>query len=772
MAEDLPGEFELPLIKRARRLDRLCNLVDRLLALPPERSRQSGGRTIGLIGGAIVLLIAVFTAVILRENDKVAWASAEAVGAALISSLLIGWFSLLLAKRTRQAMRERAAAAQERDATAAAHKRLLTALDTMPVEFMEFDPEYRLILANRAARDYSPWVNFDESMGKTRAALLRVTASHFREEYPGRDWEAWIDRRVGDFERGGVFETQRANGNWWQTSVGLRPDGSRIVTRTDITDLKKRAEMLAASERRYVELVDSLPDVVVSLDHTGRIDYASDAADDVLGHHPDELMGMPLLSLIEPDDRPRVADLLERVKRAPGPAQPIICEVRRGAGEPKFASGPRFMQLRLKLKHQPEAAPAEIVIGGIIRDVHDQQMLAISLASEMEQLNSVFQSTGAAIIMLDPAGRVVLANQAVLDVQGIRATEIVGKPYTESKFAGLDPAVAARWRAEANTRRLRPVEFECGLIDDDGAKRIFRFTANPVQDDDGQLRYIVLIGVDDTQRRMAEIRLFDASRLANLGEMASGIAHEINQPLAVIRLAADSLREEFDGPETSALSDPLQEFVKQKLDRIIGQTERASGIVRDLRTVARKPTDDAQPFDLAEAARVGGDLLREQLRLARIDFALDLPSPSPMVLGEPNRVQQIVINLVLNARDAILDRFGPSPDGSLGRIDLRVASNPLRGNATLTVEDNGPGIPPAALTRLFEPFFTTKPTGRGTGLGLSISYDIVRRMGGEITAENRSAGGARFRVVLPTIDTVAKDGARDSNSPGNKATDD
>ena len=1013
MAEDQPTESELPLTKRARRLDWLSKLVDRLLPLPSERRRGSGGRTIGLVGTAIVLLIMVFTAVILRENDKVAWSSAQAhiiqitktvnyqlttiltaldramrytgaeiaktgtpervtqlgdesqlptrllaafvfvgldgkvvasamreslpqhefdlsdqeyfrfpltdmvggtyvghpitsrvsdrrllpvsrlvrdargepmgvlvalidikslgqiwtdiglrsddiveligedgkvwvrwperttklsdaippasdgptsddppsnrlvwfqglpewqmttaggfdrqavrletapaqlviVAAALVGCLLVAWFSFLLAERTRLAVRERdaatqarVAAAEERDVAAALRERLLAALDAVPVEFLEFNHEQRLSLINRAARDASPWLDYSKCMGKTLPELLLETAAHFRKDYPNRDWETWLGRQVDDFERGGVFETQRANGNWRQIYVGLRPDGSRILIRTDITELRRRAEMLAMSERRYVELVGSLPDVVVSLDHTGRIDYAGDAAGDVLGLGPEELEGTPLLALVDPDDRARVADLLERVKAGPGPARSIICEMRRKPGEPNSESlNPeitgRFMQLRLKLKDQPGAAPEELVIGGIIRDVHEQQMLAITLGHEMEQLNSVFQSTGAAIVLLDRAGCVVLANQAVLDVQGMTATAIVGKPYTELKFAGLDSSVAERWRAEADKRRLRPAEFECSLLGADGDKRIFRFTANPVQDDTGRLRYVVLIGVDDTQRRMAEVRLFNASRLSNLGEMASGIAHEINQPLAVIRLAADALREELEGPEAAALPEASMEIVRQKLDRITGQTERASGIVRDLRTVARKPTDDPRPFDLAVAAGVSGDLLREQLKAARIDFAVDLPSAGPMVLGEPSRLQQIVINLVLNARDAILDRLGPTLDGSLGRIDVRVTTDRPNGDAILTVEDNGPGIPPTALAHLFEPFFTTKPLGRGTGLGLSISYDIVRRMGGEITAENRLTGGACFRVVLPSIDTVAKSGAGDSNSLDNKATD-
>ena len=265
----------------------------------------------------------------------------------------------------------------------------------------------------------------------------------------------------------------------------------------------------------------------------------------------------------------------------------------------------------------------------------------------------------------------------------------------------------------------------------------------------------MLIGVDDTRRRLAEIRLFDASRLANLGEMASGIAHEINQPLAVIRLAADSLREELDAPEVAALPAETRDFMVQKLDRIASQTERASGIIHDLRTVARKPANDPQPFDLAEAiargrrsaaraAQAGADRLQARSALARPDGA-----------GRTSRVQQILINLVLNARDAILDRLEGPTGGNLGHIDVRIDPGRADDDAALIVEDDGPGIPPAVMARLFEPFFTTKPVGKGTGLGLSISYDIVNRMGGKIVAANRPEGGAQFRVMLPKLRPVA-----------------
>jgi C4-dicarboxylate-specific signal transduction histidine kinase len=166
--------------------------------------------------------------------------------------------------------------------------------------------------------------------------------------------------------------------------------------------------------------------------------------------------------------------------------------------------------------------------------------------------------------------------------------------------------------------------------------------------------------------------------------------------------------------------------------------------------VARKPAGDASPFDIAEAARVAGDLLHEQLRAARIDLTVDLPPPGLMVEGEPNRLQHVIINLVLNARDALLANPGQPAVGLLGHVALRVATA-ASGGSVLVVEDDGPGVPAHVQPRLFEPFFTTKPTGKGTGLGLSISYDIIKCMGGDITAENRRDGGARFRVALPPV---------------------
>jgi signal transduction histidine kinase len=163
-------------------------------------------------------------------------------------------------------------------------------------------------------------------------------------------------------------------------------------------------------------------------------------------------------------------------------------------------------------------------------------------------------------------------------------------------------------------------------------------------------------------------------------------------------------------------------------------------------------------------------LLQEQLRAARIAFTIDLPPTGLMALGEASRLQQVIINLALNARDAVLERKSPPLAGPLGHITLRVAADEA-GGAVLIVEDDGPGIPEHVLARLFEPFFTTKPTGKGTGLGLSISYDIVKRMGGDIAAENRSEGGARFRIVFPPVPVESSNDAAPQGALGQPVAD-
>jgi PAS domain S-box-containing protein len=528
------------------------------------------------------------------------------IGSAGVGAVMVALFAFLLANRARQAD-------QERDAADAVRARLTAALNAVPVEFVEYDRERRLIMANQAARDASPWRVPGAARGKTVDEVMASYATHFATADNARAWKAWTEQTVADYDRGGVSESYRPDGQWRRSYVSDMPGGGRVVVRVDITDEKQREEQLAA---------------------------------------------------------------------------------------------------------------------------------------EMERLNSVFQSTGAGIVLLDRDGRVILANQHTLDDFGKTASEMVGKTHAELGFKGIT-AVLPSWQAAVGPERLRTLVYDRSLVLANGSKRVIKVTTDPVQDEAGRLRYIVMIAVDDTDRREAEVRLFDTARIAHLGDMATGMAHELNQPLAVIRMSTEGLLEELDMPEAEAMPADMIDLFRGKLDKICKQVERATGLVKTLRSVAHKPADNPVPFDLVAAVRKGSDLLREQLRAARIDFELDLPDAGLTVKGDANQLQQVLINLVLNARDALVDDTGRPATGTLGRIAVSMAAA-ADGGMQLTVDDDGPGIPDTVMPRLFEPFFTTKPTGKGTGLGLSISHGIIKRMGGRIVAENRPEGGARFRIAFPS----------------------
>jgi histidine kinase len=343
----------------------------------------------------------------------------------------------------------------------------------------------------------------------------------------------------------------------------------------------------------------------------------------------------------------------------------------------------------------------------------------------------------------------VLANRTFLDAAGKSLVEVVGRRYEEVVDCGDGEALAA-WLAGEQREAFA---FDQVLSAGGGARRVVRVAASHVYDDDGHVNYSLLLGVDETERRSAEVRAHDAARLATLGEMATGIAHEINQPLTVVQFAADAIAADLEDNLHRDDAEGYAEAALRHITRVRNQAQRAAAIVRRLQGFARKGDDVAHAFDIAEAVTGAADLVAEQMRLARINVALDLPAGLPQVHGLVNRLQQVVINMMINARDAINEDRAKSPGPvRQDRIELRAFHDTDADRVVVEIGDSGPGIPAHVLPRLFESFFTTKPKGKGTGLGLSISSEIMNEMKGTIAAENRPQGGALFRLSFPRAD--------------------
>lgn len=251
------------------------------------------------------------------------------------------------------------------------------------------------------------------------------------------------------------------------------------------------------------------------------------------------------------------------------------------------------------------------------------------------------------------------------------------------------------------------------------------------------------------ERRMAEDRLrqtqaelVQAGKLAALGQMSAALSHEFNQPLAAARNYAENAAAYLDRNRI--------EDVRDTIGQVLGMIDRMTRISRHLRNFARKPNEQLRPVSLTEAVNGARDVLAWRLDKAGITLDIDLGDPVPVVTGGLVRLQQVLVNLLSNAIDAI--------EGSENRL-LHLRAARLGDLVEITLRDHGPGVPDALQGRIFDPFFSTKEVGKGLGLGLSITYNIVRDFGGSLSVVNHPKGGAVFTLVLHAAEPPKLDAA-------------
>jgi C4-dicarboxylate-specific signal transduction histidine kinase len=244
------------------------------------------------------------------------------------------------------------------------------------------------------------------------------------------------------------------------------------------------------------------------------------------------------------------------------------------------------------------------------------------------------------------------------------------------------------------------------------------------------------IELHEIEHKEDAAQIIQASKLATLGEMATSVAHELNQPLNIIRMAASNGRRMISqgtaGPE----------YLDNKLERIEAQSARAAAIIDHMRMFGREAKEEPELIDPRKVVANALDLMGEQLRLAGIEILIVPSEERHSILGHTIQLEQVILNLFTNARDAMAAKKGEA------KITLRIFEDDA--GLHITAEDTGGGIPEDVLPHIFDPFYTTKEMGQGTGLGLSVSYGIIHDMNGTIIAENIN-DGARFTITLPIV---------------------
>jgi histidine kinase len=255
---------------------------------------------------------------------------------------------------------------------------------------------------------------------------------------------------------------------------------------------------------------------------------------------------------------------------------------------------------------------------------------------------------------------------------------------------------------------------------------------------------VLLVTTSDITKRLeTEQQLLQASKMATLGEMATGVAHELNQPLAVMESASSFLMRKLNKKE-----DIEEEHLLIMAQKISSNVDRATRIINHLREFGRKEDAGLEKIQVNDLLRRANELLSQQLKVRGIEVVWQLAEGLPLIMTDPGRLEQVFVNLLLNARDAIEDKLSTKviKKGS-EKIILTTSSDGDK--ITIEVSDTGTGIPKDQLEKIFEPFFTTKSVGKGTGLGLSISYGIIKDCGGNIHVRSKKGEGARFIIEFP-----------------------
>ena len=366
-----------------------------------------------------------------------------------------------------------------------------------------------------------------------------------------------------------------------------------------------------------------------------------------------------------------------------------------------------------------------------------------AIASELQTL---IDTANAPIFRVDDRGLIDEWNDKVALITGWSRNEVLGKNLVEMIVASSSKVDAF----EVIDRALHGEEtasFECVFNSKTGENVEILLSAASRRDSMGRIVGVFGVGQDISEHKKSQAQVVQASKLATLGEMATGVAHELNQPLNVIRIAVANCKRKL----TNGQVDP--DYLVDKLGRIDKQVKRASDVIDHMRVFGRKADNEPRPVDVKEAVAGALDLVGAQFRLAEVEVVTDLHNGPSVVLGHQILLEQVFLNILTNARDAIQEHH---PDGPR-EIRVKVETDPERSVVVATFRDTGGGIPANVLDRIFEPFFTTKDVGQGTGLGLSISYGIIRDMGGRLLASNADEGGV-FTIELPML---AVDGAED-----------
>ena len=520
-----------------------------------------------------------------------------------------------------------------------------------------------------------------------------------------------------------------------EVSVSYLPGdtGRMVVFVRDITERKKAEEALRQSEERYRTLVENAAEAIAVM-QDGIIKFANAKVVEITGYTMEELNSMPRAAVVHPDDRDRVIGYHER--RLRGEEAPTDYEFRIIDKQGNL----KWLERRVALITW-EGRPAVLVLD---TDITERKRAEEQLKMSEQRYRTVLEEADEGYFETDLGGNMTFCSEAIARTLGYSKEELCGMNYRQ-----LFPKEEWEVNFEVFNKVFRtgePVRWFPGTAITKDRRRIaIERTVLPLRNEKGEIVGFRGVARDVTERKRAEeerkqleLKAQMASRLASVGEMAAGIAHEINNPLTGVIGYAQLLMSRQDLPED----------VRQNLKVIADAAQRVAGIVQRLLAFSRQTKPERRQVNINQLIESTLALRAYSLRTSNIEVITRLDPYLPDTIADPGQIQQVLLNLIVNAEQAMKE--------VRRRGRLTITTKKKGDVIEIKVKDNGHGIKPEIMNRIFDPFFTTREAGGGTGLGLSLCYGIVTEHNGRIYARSTPGRGATFIVELPIVTEVTK----------------
>ncbi|MEB0046882.1 MULTISPECIES: ATP-binding protein [unclassified Pseudomonas] len=525
------------------------------------------------------------------------------------------------------------------------------------------------------------------------------------------------------------------NPRWYRLqgqAIGAGEHRRLVGFMLDISDIKNQQQQATAAHARLDNLIASSPAVIYVQRYVeGALlpTFFSASLQPLLGWNLNDCNAQALAQRVHPDDRDRY---FERTRQL----------LREGTVRARYrlldSHGDYHWLLdEAKLLRDDLGLPVEAV--GLWLDVTEATLAAEQVKHSEERYRMLVEDSPAMICRYRPDLTLTFGNRPLATYMECAPEQLPGVNLGSWMSDEQREAFVQRIHQLSPERPVNTAEISLQLPGREHAWWVW--SDRGVFDEQGQLVEVQAVGRDNTEVRRSQQQLTQSAKMATLGEMATGLAHEINQPLNVMRMAIVNVLKRLGNGDIQI------DYLTEKLNRIDAQVQRAARVVDHMRVFGRRSEIEQHPFNPADAIEGTLSLLAEGMRGKGVDLRVSEIGFTVHVRGYVDQLEQVLINLMVNARDALLSKR--ETDHELKPWISLYAERDER-YVRLWVEDNGGGIDARLLERIFEPFFTTKPVGVGTGLGLSVSYGIVENMGGRLSVSN-STEGARFCIELPII---------------------